>query len=125
MDVIVGVVGDIKQTSLAVSQSDAVFVTTAQWLWADGTQWLVVHTRGDAAALAPAVRRAIWSVDKDQPVVRVTTMKGLFTASAAQRRFALILFKRSRLPRWCSRPPAFTARSPAPWPERTREIGNA
>jgi putative ABC transport system permease protein len=83
-DVIVGVVGDVKQTSLAVSQSDAVYVTTAQWLWADGTQWLVVRTRGDAAALAPAVRQAIWSVDKDQPVVRVATMEGLLAASAAQ-----------------------------------------
>jgi putative ABC transport system permease protein len=92
-DVIVGVVGDVKQTSLAVSQSDAVYVTTAQWLWADGKQWLVVRTRGDAAALAPAVRKVIWSVDKDQPVVRVTTMEGLLAASAAQRRFALILFQ--------------------------------
>jgi putative ABC transport system permease protein len=78
---------------LAVSQSDAVYVTTSQWLWADGTQWLVVRSRGDAAALAPAVRQAIWSVDKDQPVVRVATMEGLLAASAAQRRFALILFE--------------------------------
>jgi putative ABC transport system permease protein len=92
-DIIVGVVGDVKQTSLAVSQSDAVYVTTAQWLWADGTQWLVVRTRGDAAALAPAVRQAIWSVDKDQPVVRVATMEGLLAASAAERRFALTLFE--------------------------------
>jgi len=92
-DVIVGVVGDVKQSSLAVSQSDAVYVTTAQWLWADGTQWLVVRTRGDAAALAPAIRQAIWSVDKDQPVVRVATMEGLLAASAAERRFALIMFQ--------------------------------
>jgi len=92
-DVIVGVVGDVKQTSLAVNQSDAVYVTTAQWLWADRTQWLVVRTRGDAAALAPAVRQAIWSVDKAQPVVRVATMEGLLAASAAERRFALILFQ--------------------------------
>jgi hypothetical protein len=57
-DIIVGVVGDVKQTSLAVSQSDAVYVTTAQWLWADGTQWLVVRAHGKAAALTPAVRKA-------------------------------------------------------------------
>jgi putative ABC transport system permease protein len=53
----------------------------------------VVRTRGDAAALAPAVRQAIWSVDKDQPVVRVATMEGLRAASAAERRFALVLFE--------------------------------
>jgi putative ABC transport system permease protein len=92
-DVIVGVVGDVKQTSLAISQSDAVYVTTAQWLWAEGTQWLLVRTRGDAAALAPAIRKAIWSVDKDQPVVRISTMESLLAASAAERRFALILFE--------------------------------
>jgi putative ABC transport system permease protein len=45
-DVIVGVVGDVKQTSLAGSQSDAVYVVSAQWLWADGTMSLVARTRG-------------------------------------------------------------------------------
>ena len=54
---------------------------------------LVVRARGDAAALAPAVRQAIWSVDKDQPIVRVATMDELLAASAAERRFALILFE--------------------------------
>ena len=54
---------------------------------------LVVRARGDAATLAPAVRAAIWSVDKDQPVVRVATMDELVAASAAERRFALILFE--------------------------------
>jgi predicted permease len=92
-DVIVGVVGDVKQTSLAVGQEDAAYVTTAQWLWADGTRWLVVRARGDAAPLAPAIRKAIWSVDKDQPIVRVATMDDLLAASAAERRFALILFE--------------------------------
>ena len=36
---------------------------------------------------------AIWSVDKDQPIVRVATMGELVAASAAERRFALILFE--------------------------------
>src|SRR5262249_40088979 len=53
-DVIVGVVGDVKQASLAVSASEAVYVATAQWLWADNPLWLVVRARGDAAALAPS-----------------------------------------------------------------------
>ena len=53
----------------------------------------MVRARGDAAALAPAIRNAIWSVDKDQPIVRVATMDDLLAASAAERRFALILFE--------------------------------
>src|SRR5713226_6134159 len=122
-DVIVGVVGDVKQTSLAVSQSDAVYVTTAQWLWADGTQWLVVRTRGDAVALAPAVRQAIWSVDKDQPVVRVTTMQGLLAASAAERRFALILFETFALVALILAAAGIYGVLSGSVAERTREIG--
>ena len=86
-------VGDVKQTSLAVSASDAFYTTTTQWDWVDTAQSLVVRTRGDAAALAPAIRAAIWSVDKDQPVVRVATMDTLLAASQAERHFALILFE--------------------------------
>jgi predicted permease len=92
-DIVVGVVGDVKQTSLAASQTDAVYIATTQWPWADRVLSLVVRARGDAAALAPAIRQAIWSVDKDQPIVRVATMDDLLAASAAERRFALILFE--------------------------------
>jgi putative ABC transport system permease protein len=90
---IVGVVGDVKQVSLAASDSDALYITTTHWSDVDNVQSLVVRTRGDAGALAPAVRNAIWSVDKDQPVARVATMEGLLAASAAERHFALILFE--------------------------------
>jgi putative ABC transport system permease protein len=92
-DVIVGVVGDVNQLSLAAGQTDTVYVTTAQWLWADNPLWLVVRSRGDAAALARAVEKAIWSIDKDQPIVRVATMESMVAASAAQRRFTLTLFE--------------------------------
>jgi putative ABC transport system permease protein len=90
---IVGVVGDVKQTSLAISEPDAFYTTPTQWAWVDNPQSVVVRTGGDAATLASSVRSAIWSVDKDQPVVRVATMEGLLAVSEAQRRFALILFE--------------------------------
>jgi putative ABC transport system permease protein len=92
-DTIVGVVGDVKQASLVASQSDAVYITPEQWRFADKAMSLVVRARGDAAALAPAIKQAIWSVDKDQPIARVATMDDLLAASAAERRFALILFE--------------------------------
>jgi len=90
---IVGVVADVKQVSLATAQADAVYMPTDQSWFADGALSLVVRTRGDAASLAPAVKRAIWSVDKDQPIVRVATMENVLAKSAAQRRFALIVFE--------------------------------
>jgi putative ABC transport system permease protein len=89
---IVGVVGDVTQLSLATSHARAVYITTEQSWFADRVLSLVVRARGDAAALAPAVKRAVWSVDRDQPIVRVATMEALIAASAAQRRFALTLF---------------------------------
>ncbi len=91
-DVVAGVVGDVRQTSLAAGQEDSVYVVSDRWLWADSPRWLVVRAAGDAASLAPAVEQAVWSVDKDQPIVRVGTMDALLAASAAQRRFVLTLF---------------------------------
>jgi putative ABC transport system permease protein len=89
---IVGIVRDVKQMSLGASQEDAVYMTTTQWHFADNPQWLVVRAGADPASLAPAIREAIWSVDKDQPIVRIATMDDLLAATAADRRFALILF---------------------------------
>jgi putative ABC transport system permease protein len=92
-DTIVGVAGNVKQASLAVSQSDAFYVPTTQWAWVDATQSLVVRTHDDPAKFASAVKNAVWSVDKDQPIVRVATMGSLLTSSEADRRFALTLFE--------------------------------
>ncbi len=90
---IVGVVGDVKQASLATTRSEAFYTTTSQWSWVDSVQSLLVRTHGDAATLAPAIKAAIWSVDKDQPIVRVAAMSSLLESSEAQRRFALTLFE--------------------------------
>src|SRR5262249_14085327 len=38
---IVGVVGDVKQMSLSLSQPDAFYTTTTQWSWVDNVQSLV------------------------------------------------------------------------------------
>lgn len=90
---IVGVVGDVKQTSLAAGAEEAIYVTPMQWQWVDNVMSLVVRTRTDPAALAPAVRRAIWSVDKDPPITRVATMDEVVARSEADRHFALVLFE--------------------------------
>lgn len=90
---IVGVVADVKQLSLAVTESYAVYVPAEQWYFADDAMSLVVRSKGDAAILAPAIKNAIWSIDKDQPIVRVATMENIVAATAAQRQFVLILFE--------------------------------
>lgn len=120
---VVGVVGDVKQTSLADSQPDAVYITPQQSWFIDDVKSLVVRTRGDAASLAPPVRQAVWSVDKDQPVVRVATMDNLLSASAAQRRFSLMVFQAFALVGLLLSATGIFGVLSATVTERTREIG--
>ena len=90
---IVGVVGDVKQVSLARDESNAVYLPETQWRFSDRTRSLVVRARGNAPSLFAPVRAAIWSVDRSQPILRVATMDALLAASAAERRFSLVLFE--------------------------------
>src|SRR5690606_433068 len=90
---VVGVVGDVTQTSLALGADDAFYVAMGQWPWVDRVQSLAVRTTGDPASLAPAVERAIWSVDRDIPIIRVATMSDLVARSEARRHFVLIVFE--------------------------------
>ena len=88
---VVGIVADVKQTSLDVDDAEAVYVTPSQWHFADPAMWLVVRsTAGEG--LPSAIRSAVWSVDKNQPIVRMTPMTSLVRATTAERRFALLVF---------------------------------
>jgi putative ABC transport system permease protein len=54
-------------------------------------QTLVIRTSGEAAALAPAVRNAVWSLDSNLPVSEVQTMDAVVARATAQPRFNLVL----------------------------------
>jgi putative ABC transport system permease protein len=90
---IIGVVADVKHASLQVGSQDSFYTPNSQWAWADTTMTLVARTQGDAATLAPDIRRGIWSIDKDLAIVRVQTMEQIVKASEVQRRFAMTIFE--------------------------------
>jgi putative ABC transport system permease protein len=90
---VVGIVGNVKQVSLGDTDQDAFYITTAQWTWVDEAQSLVIRAQGPAAALAPPIRDAIWSIDRNPPIVRVATMDNLLAASESERHFVLMLFE--------------------------------
>jgi predicted permease len=92
-DYVVGVVPNVKNFSLAAPAPNAVYVASDQWIWVDNVQTLVVRARGDAAALAPSIQRAIWSVNRDRPIQRIRTMDSFVAASAGERRFALLVIE--------------------------------
>jgi ABC-type antimicrobial peptide transport system permease subunit len=76
-----------------MDQDDAVYLSAEQTWFADGTLSFVVRAPGDAAALTSSVQSAIWSTDRNQPIVRVITMERLAAATEAERRFILVLFE--------------------------------
>jgi putative ABC transport system permease protein len=120
---IVGIAGDVRHLSLAVSEADAVYMTGSQWRFPDQAMSLVIRAHGDAGALAPAVRAAVWSVDKDQPVLRVSTMDDLLSATAGERRFVLILFEAFALAALVLAAAGIYGVVSGSVAERTREIG--
>jgi putative ABC transport system permease protein len=50
-----------------------------------------VRTRGDAMAAAPAMRDAVWGLDRSLPVYNIATMGDRRTASLASSRFSTML----------------------------------
>jgi predicted permease len=120
---IVGIVGDVRQGSLGQAESEAVYTTQAQWRFADNPMSLVVQTSRSPVALAGVVRDAVWSVDRDQAIVRVAPMTDLVAASESERRFTLRLFGAFALAALGLAAAGIYGVMSASVTERTREIG--
>jgi len=69
---IVGVVGGVKDP--AGERTDRPQVYEPYLQRPSSAMTLAVRTTSDPAAFAPILRRAVWGIDKDQPVNRVQTM---------------------------------------------------
>jgi len=87
---IVGMVGDVKQYSLAQPGSPAVFTPFAQSneAW---RRWMSIVLRMPDARLIPEVKRQIWSLDTEIPLNRMQSMDDLLRRSLAERRFNMFL----------------------------------
>jgi len=86
---IVGVVSDTKLYGLANPARLEVYVPLRQNAASEMT--LLVKSGADPAALTSTIRDAVQSIDKDQPLFAISTMKELVSNSVATRRMTLIL----------------------------------
>jgi len=87
---IVGIVGDMHQKALDVDARPEYFVPFDQLpqLIAFGPpQDLAIRVAGDPVALTSAARKAIWSVDSQQPVTQVRILADYVREDLAPRRF--------------------------------------
>ncbi len=82
---IIGVVADHKHLGLDVDVEPVAYWPHPELVYPGMT--LMLRTRGDAAAVAPAARSVIRSLDPLQPIGEVTTMENLLSTSVARARF--------------------------------------
>lgn len=87
---VVGVVGHTKHEGLDAEDRVQLYFPYRQVGRRD-SMWLVVRTAGDPIAFAASVSDVVQSMDRDQPLSRLTTMEGLIEESLGQRRLSTLL----------------------------------
>jgi len=86
---VVGVVGDVHAASLEIAPQPTVYVPYRQDAFPFMT--FVVKSSGPAPAIANAIRAAVRSVDKEQPVGPVLSMDERLSESMVRRRYGVTL----------------------------------
>jgi putative ABC transport system permease protein len=86
---VVGVAADVRYDAIDHDPRPQVYYSALQNTSPRGL--FVVRTRGDAAAIIPAIREAVQSVDPDLPVFNVETMDERVSSALSRMRFGTIL----------------------------------
>jgi putative ABC transport system permease protein len=86
---IVGVTADIRQTGREAAADAQLFLPEMQNPVRSVN--LIIRTKIDPMALAPAVRSAVWEVDNDEPIYGTGSMDDLIHRSGANRRVETLL----------------------------------
>jgi len=85
---IVGVVKDAAQRFYGRPPADEMYIPFRQYVFGVFMSTMVVRASGDPVAIASAVRRAIWEVDPEQPIVKLETLNDMIADSIWQPRFS-------------------------------------
>ena len=87
---IIGVVNDVRQFELNAEPKPQMYLTYKQAGFF-APRHLVVNTDVAPRSLADTVRKAVWEIDKDQPVSNIITMEDVLSESIARQRFSMLL----------------------------------
>jgi len=82
---VVGVLGDIRNVNLAADPQPEIYLPFAQRPWA--AMNLITRVQGDPHPFIPAIRAAVFAIDRDQPVTAVKSMEEVLETAAARPRF--------------------------------------
>jgi len=90
---IVGIVADVHNHALDREATADLYLPYRQnpYFYAPNAMSLVLRTSGDQAALGPAIRSMVSSLDQSLPVSRIRPMEAYVGDSSAPRRFNLVL----------------------------------
>ena len=86
---IVGVVGGVRDTGFDQQPRPTIYFPSLQS--PDQTMSLVVRTALPPSAILPAIKNAIWSVDKNQPIYEVRSMDEIISGIVSAQRLAFLL----------------------------------
>jgi len=87
---VIGVVKDVRQFELTAEPRPQMYLSYRQAGFFEPRD-LVVKTDVDPTSLAATVRKAVWEIDKDQPVSNIKTMEEILLDSIARQRFSMLL----------------------------------
>jgi putative ABC transport system permease protein len=85
---IVGVVKDAAQMVYGRPPKDEMYIPFRQYVFGVFMSTIVVRASGQPLAIASAVRRAVWEVDPEQPIVKLETLNDMIADSIWQPRFS-------------------------------------
>ena len=88
---IVGVVADVKVSSLEAETRPAIYMPIFQIPRARSNVIYVIRSSADTASVVSALRREMKAVDAELPVYDLRTMNQVIAASVAERRFSMML----------------------------------
>jgi putative ABC transport system permease protein len=89
---VVGVVKDSAQMSYEEPAKGELYHPYQQYIFGVFLSTIVVRTSGDPLPLAATLRKQVWTVDPNQPIVKVETMNDVIADSIWRPRFSAWIF---------------------------------